>query len=70
LGGEPTLHSRIFDIIELLINYKKSHNPSVRLVVGTNFYGQRVRRVLKKLPDTVFVKSTLKSSRVNLFKPF
>jgi len=70
LGGEPTLHSRIFDIIELLINYKKSHNPSVRLVVGTNFYGQRVRRVLKKLPDTVFVKSTLKSSRMNLFKPF
>lgn len=70
LGGEPTLHSRIFEIIDLLISYQKAHNPNLRLVVGTNYYGQRVRRVLGKLPDTIIVKSTLKSSRVNLFKPF
>ena len=70
LGGEPTLHSRFFDIIDLLIRYRKSHNPSVRLVVGTNYYGKQVHRVLEKLPDAIVVKSTLKSSRVNLFKPF
>jgi molybdenum cofactor biosynthesis enzyme MoaA len=39
LGGEPTLHSRIFDIIDLLISYQKKYNPSVRLVLGTNFLG-------------------------------
>ena len=27
LGGEPTLHSRIFDIIGLLIDYRREHNP-------------------------------------------
>ncbi len=70
LGGEPTLHSRIFDIIDLLINYQKDFNPSVRLVLGTNFFGNRVQRVLEKLPDKIIVKSTLKVSRVNLFKPF
>jgi len=70
LGGEPTLHSRIFDIIDLLINYQKTHNPSVRLVLGTNFFGNRVHRVLEKLPEAITLKSTLKSSRVNLFKPF
>ena len=70
LGGEPTLHNRIFDIIDLLINYQKTYNPSVRLVLGTNFFGNRVHRVLEKLPDAITLKSTLKSSRVNLFRPF
>jgi len=70
LGGEPTLHSRIFDIIDLLTAYRREHNSSLRLVLGTNFYGNRVHRILEQLPDTIVIKSTLKSSRVNLFKPF
>ena len=70
LGGEPTLHSRILDIVDLLIRYKNQHNPSVRLVLGTNFFGENVHRVLEKLPPTIHLKSTLKSSRVNFFKPF
>ncbi|CAB1081962.1 hypothetical protein D1AOALGA4SA_9602 [Olavius algarvensis Delta 1 endosymbiont] len=70
LGGEPTLHSGIFDIINLLTDYQKDFNPSVRLVLGTNFFGNQVHRVLDKLPETVIIKSTLKVSRVNLFKPF
>jgi len=70
LGGEPTLHSRIFDIMDLLINYQRDFNPSVRLVLGTNFFGNQVHRVLEKLPDPIIIKSTLKVSRVNLFKPF
>jgi hypothetical protein len=70
LGGEPTLHSRIFDIIDRLISYQEKCNPSVRLVLGTNFIGNQVHRVLEHLPDTIVIKSTLKSSRVNLFKPF
>jgi hypothetical protein len=70
LGGEPTLHSRIFDIIDRLISYQREYNPGVRLVLGTNFFGNPVHRVLERLPDKIVIKSTLKSSRVNLFKPF
>jgi hypothetical protein len=70
LGGEPTLHSRILDIIDLLIGYQRIYNPSVKLVLGTNFFGNRVHQVLHKVPDAITIKSTLKSSRVNLFKPF
>jgi hypothetical protein len=70
LGGEPTLHSRIFDIIDLLIGYQREFNPSVRLVLGTNFFGKRVHQVLRKMPNAVTIKSTLKSSRINLFRPF
>ena len=70
LGGEPTLHSRIFDIIDLLLAYRRDFNPSVRIVLGTNFFGDPVHRVLKNLPREIVIKSTLKSSRANLFKPF
>jgi hypothetical protein len=70
LGGEPTLHSRIFDIIDRLISYQQTYNPFVRLVLGTNYFGDQVHRVLEQLPDTIVIKSTLKSSRVNLFRPF
>ena len=70
LGGEPTLHSRIFDIVELLSAYRQRRNPSVKLELGTNFHGHRVHRVLEKLPEAISLKSTLKSSRVNFFRPF
>ena len=70
LGGEPTLHSRFFDIVDRLRDYQKTHNPSLRLVVGTNFYGDQVRRILGQLPPSIVIKSTLKTSRTNLFKPF
>lgn len=70
LGGEPTLHSRIFDIIDMLSDYQSGYNPEVRLVLGTNYFGNKVHEVLKKLPDNIIIKSTLKTSRVNLFKPF
>ena len=70
LGGEPTLHSRIFEIVDLLSDYQAHHNPGVRLVIGTNFYGRAVHRVLARLPGNVRIQSTLKTSRNNLFKPF
>jgi hypothetical protein len=70
LGGEPTLHSRFFDILDRLMAYRRAHNPSVRLVVGTHFHGRRVRRVLDRLPPSIAIKSTLKTSRTNLFRPF
>jgi hypothetical protein len=70
LGGEPTLHSRFFDIVDRLIDYRRIHNPSVRLVVCSNFHGGRVRRALEQLPVSIVIKSTLKTSRSNLFRPF
>ena len=70
LGGEPTLHSRFTDIVDLLIDYRQAHNPTVRLVVGSNFHGRRVRRALEQLPPSVAIKSTRKTSRRSLFRPF
>jgi hypothetical protein len=70
LGGEPTLHSRFFDIIDLLINYRKNFNPDVRLVLCTNFFGSMVKDIISRLPKEIIIKSTVKTSSVNLFRPF
>ena len=70
LGGEPTLHSQIFEIVEMLSRYQTDHNPLVRLVLCTNFFGKKVHQVLEQLPDNIIIKSTLKTSKINLFKPF
>ncbi len=53
LGGEPTLHSGIFDIIELLEDYRSVHNQGVRLVLCTNYFGRKVHEVLEKLPGGI-----------------
>lgn len=70
LGGEPTLHSRFLEIVDCLMEYRRMYNPAVKLVVGTNFYGSRVQRILQQLPASIVLKSTLKTSPTNLFRPF
>jgi hypothetical protein len=70
LGGEPTLHSRFFEIVDRLTRYQQVHNPDVRLVVGTNFHGRQVHWALEQLHPSIAIKSTLKTSRTNLFRPF
>jgi len=70
LGGEPTLHNQFSEIVDCLMAYQRIHNPAVKLVVGTNFHGHQVQRILEQLPASIVIKSTLKSSRANLFRPF
>ncbi len=70
LGGEPTLHSAIFDIVALLRDYRRSFNPGVRIVLCTNAFGPQVRGVLEAMPADVEIKSALKTSRNTLFRPF
>lgn len=70
LGGEPTLHGRFWDIIEILLDYKQHFNPDLRLVLCTNLFGPRVRSIVADLPAEIHIKTTLKKSRVHLFRPF
>jgi hypothetical protein len=70
LGGEPTLHPAIFDIVDLLLDYRNTVNPDVRLVVCTNGHGRFVNAVLERLPAGIIQKSTVKTSPINLFRPF
>ena len=70
LGGEPTLHPRFLEIIQLLRTYRYRHLPSLRIVVCTNGHGPNVRQMLDLLPEDIEVKSTEKTGPSRLFRPF
>ncbi|GBC59709.1 molybdenum cofactor biosynthesis family protein [Desulfonema ishimotonii] len=70
LGGEPTLHRGFFAILELLRHYRAAHNPGLRIVVCTNGHGDRVNRVLDRIPAGIAVKNTFKTAGPRLFRPF
>jgi hypothetical protein len=70
LGGEPTLHPELPAILNVLLSHKSAHLPEMRIVLCTNGAGDRVNRVLSNLPMGVEVKSTAKSGRQRLFRPF
>jgi hypothetical protein len=50
-GGEPTLHPEFFDILSLLLRYRKEHSPWTNIKVFTNGYGDKVQRVISRLPS-------------------
>ena len=55
LGGEPTMHKRLQDIIGILKDYIDQDSPGTRLELWTNGEGKKVREVLGTLPDYVVV---------------
>lgn len=70
LGGEPTLHPRFLEIVELLRVYRNTYLPSLRIVVCTNGYGRKVRQMIDLLPNDIEIKSTEKTGGSRLFRPF
>lgn len=72
LGGEPCLHPNIFEILNLLSEYKKKFSPNSVLRVVTNGFGKKVNSVLTKIKEDykdIEIKNSLKKSRSNEFIP-
>lgn len=63
LGGEPLLHRDALEIVQRLANYKRIHSPKTFIKVVTNGWGTRVRSLIERIPDDVFVSSTQKVPR-------
>jgi Radical SAM superfamily len=64
IGGEPTIHPQFDEIIELLLQYRRDFSPRTRIVLNTNGYGDRVKKVLASLPPGIVVENTAKTSPV------
>lgn len=60
MGGEPTLHPEFFEILYLLLAFKKTINPGMELCVKTNNHGETVKDALRKLPKEVIIKPSPK----------
>ena len=69
IGGEPTLHPQLFEILDILKRYK-DHNSKCNIVIVTNGFGTQVNTVLSKLPDWVKVDNSNKTSNINEFSSY
>jgi hypothetical protein len=63
MGGEPTLHPDIDEILALLVRWRDQESPDTALELVTNGHGERVRRVLGRVPPGIRVKDTRKTDR-------
>lgn len=70
LGGEPTLHPDINRILNLLIEYKRSHSKKTVIELVSNGFGGEVRRTLSEIPKDIIIDNTAKRTDSQLFIPF
>lgn len=70
LGGEPTLHPQLNEILEELYRLKQvQHDLSIQLV--TNGYGRRVNKVISELPEWLYIENSVKTDYIQPdFGPF
>jgi hypothetical protein len=67
LGGEPSSHPDLFAIIEILLTYRRNHNPEVEIRYLTNGYGKKAEQVLAKISPEIKIDNSAKESRTNSF---
>lgn len=72
LGGEPTLHPDIFEILDLLLKYKNTYSPDTTIEIFSNGTGETVNNVLSKISKEIEVTVThsQKISKTSGFYPF
>jgi hypothetical protein len=61
LGGEPTLHPQITEILKIIKRYLDFY-PGCKIEIATNGCGPKVKKIVSKLPTWIFVRSTDKNS--------
>ena len=67
-GGEPTMHDKFEEIVDILMEYKKNHNP--KLNVGSYTYHHpkfyyKIESVVKKYPDFIVIDTKKWKPRVH-----
>jgi hypothetical protein len=70
MGGEPTLHPNVIEILNLLLEYKKKYSPDTCIELDTNGFGKIVNDVLSKVPKEIEIENTSKKSELQLFYLF
>ncbi|MCX5679728.1 MAG: radical SAM protein [Candidatus Omnitrophica bacterium] len=63
MGGEPTLHPRLYKIIEVLRDYKINFSPDTTIRLETNGFSPRTAEFISKMPPDILITNTMKTSR-------
>ncbi len=69
IGGEPTLHPQLDEIIKLIKEFHKE-NPQCEVQLWTNGYGEKVKKILEKLPKWIIIINSRKEDNRSAFVPF
>jgi hypothetical protein len=71
LGGEPTTHPDILQMLGSLVEYKGRYNPEVQLEIVSNGFGEEAGAIISNIPKEVIVTNTHKTSvTANRFEDF
>ncbi len=65
IGGEPTLHPDIYELCDLLIEYKKNHSTNTKLTISTNGVSPKTKKILASLPEIIHHENSSKTSVKN-----
>jgi len=69
IGGEPTLHPQIFEILGSIKKYK-DFNPDCRVEIVTHGLGKVVNQVLSELPGWIIISNSNKKSNIQYFSSY
>lgn len=69
LGGEPSLHENVIEILQTIAEYKK-YSPATTLIYSTNGLGTRARDILNKVPQEYIIENSGKTDAKHDFYPF
>jgi hypothetical protein len=67
IGGEPTVHPQFWDILETIVDYRRTANPSLLIRITTHGAGERTAAVLAKVEAEypfVDIRNTAKTTTV------
>lgn len=64
LGGEPTMHPHLMDILNILLDYKRRHSPQTLLVLKTNGKRSGIDEILKQVPPEFDIRNSGKESAI------
>jgi hypothetical protein len=71
MGGEPTIHPNVSEILDLLLEYKSYSAPDVEIILASNGYAHHARQLLMQVPPGISVRNGRKASpRIETFEPF
>jgi len=61
-GGESLIEKNIFEIFNILIKYKNKYSLNTKIILITNGYGKLIKEQIKKVPSTIIIRNTNKTS--------
>lgn len=70
IGGEPTLHPDLIEILNLLLEYKRDFSFGTEIQLVTNGFGEKFTVILQKIPEGIRIENSSKKSSLQLFSPF